>query len=156
METVYLETTIISYLTAWRSQQTVMAGRQDETRDWWDNHRSRYELFTSQLVLEEATRGDPVAAKRRLEILIGIPLLAQSKEIDVLAERLKVGISLPTKAEYDAFHIAVAAVHGMDYLLTWNCRHIANVKHRTTIESICRSAGFEPPLICTPAELMED
>ncbi len=156
METVYLETTIISYLTAWRSQQTVMAGRQDETRNWWDNHRSRYELFTSQLVLEEAARGDPAAAKRRLEILNGIPVLAQSEETDSLAEKLKIGISLPSKAEYDAYHIAVAAVHGMDYLLTWNCRHIANVKHRLTIESICRSAGFEPPLICTPSELMED
>ena len=86
----------------------------------------------------------------------GIPVLAQSEETDSLAEKLKIGISLPSKAEYDAYHIAVAAVHGMDYLLTWNCRHIANVKHRLTIESICRSAGFEPPLICTPSELMED
>ena len=156
METVYLETTIASYLTAWPSSKPVMAGQQIETREWWDDHRSRYRLFCSQLVLEEAARGDADAAKRRLEIMKEITVLTQSEETDSLAEELKFGISLPSRAEYDAYHIAIAAVHGMDYLLTWNCRHIANVKHRPTIESICRSAGFEPPLICTPSELMED
>lgn len=115
-----------------------------------------YDLFCSRLVLEEAKRGDPEAAKRRLEILNEIPLLKQSEETDSLAEELKIGLSLPPRAAYDAFHIAIAAVHGIDYLLTWNCRHIANVKLRPRIEAICRAAGFEPPLICTPAELMED
>ena len=156
MESVYLETTIASYLTAWRSSKRVMAGQQDQTHEWWNEHRLNYELFCSRLVLEGAKRGDPEAAKRCLEILNGIPLLKQSEETDSLAEKLKIGISLPPKAEYDAFHIAIAAVHGIDYLLTWNCRHIANVKLRPKIEAICRDAGFEPPLICTPSELMED
>lgn len=156
MESVYLETTIASYLTAWRSSKLVMAGQQDQTQEWWDHHRMNYELFCSRLVLEEAKRGDPEAAKRRLEILNGISLLRQSEETDSLADKLKIGLSLPPKAEYDAFHIAIAAVHGIDYLLTWNCRHIANVKLRPKIEAVCRAAGFEPPLICTPAELMED
>ncbi len=156
MESVYLETTIASYLTAWRSSKPVMAGQQDETHEWWNSHRQQYELFISDLVLEEAAEGDPDAANRRLEFLNEIPVLEQSEKTDALAKALFLGLSLPPKAEYDAFHIAVAAIHGMDYLLTWNCRHIANIKHRLKIESICRSAGYEPPLICTPSEMMED
>ena len=156
MESVYLETTIASYLTAWRSQKPVMAGQQDETHEWWNKHRQQYELFISDLVLEEAAGGDPDAAKRRLEILNGTSVLEQSEATDTLAKAIFIGLSLPQKAEYDAFHIAVATIHGIDYLLTWNCRHIANIKHRRKIESICRSAGYEPPLICTPTEMMEE
>ncbi len=156
MESVYLETTIASYLTAWRSSKPVMAGQQDQTREWWELHRQNYELFISDFVLEESAEGDPEAAKRRLELLNGIPILGHTTKVTSLASALMSGVSLPPKAEYDAFHIAIAAAHGIDYLLTWNCRHIANIKHRKKIESICRSAGFEPPLICTPAEMMED
>jgi predicted nucleic acid-binding protein len=156
MESVYLETTIASYLTAGRSSKPVMAGQQDETHEWWNKHRQKYELFISDLVLEEAAEGDPDAANRRLELLKDIPVLGQSTETDALAKALFMGISLPPKAEYDAFHIAVATIHGIDYLLTWNCRHIANIKHRLKIESICRSLGYEAPLICTPNEMMED
>jgi len=156
MESVDLETTIASYLTAWRSTKPIMAGQQDETHEWWTNHRQNYELFISDFVLEEASEGNPEPAKRRIELLKEIPVLGGSDELTSLANDLMVGISLPPKAEYDAFHIAIATVHGMDYLLTWNCRHIANIKYRLKIESICRSAGYEPPLICTPTEMMED
>jgi hypothetical protein len=107
-------------LTAWRSTKPVMAGQQDETHEWWNNHRQNYELFISDFVLEEASEGDPDAAKRRIELLKEIPVLGGSDEVTSLANGLMVGISLPPKAEYDAFHIAIATVHGMDYLLTWN------------------------------------
>ena len=156
METVYLETTIASYLTAWPSSKPVMAGQQDQTHEWWNNHRQQYELFISDFVLEESAAGDADAAKRRLELLDKIPVLGVTAEVTLLAKALIIGVSLPPKAEYDAFHIAIATVNGIDYLLTWNCRHIANIKHRLKIESICRSAGFEPPLICTPTQMMED
>ena len=110
----------------------------------------------SQSVLIEAANGDPDAARRRIDILEGIPILDNTEEADGLAQELLDGVPLPPKAELDALHIAIATVHGMDYLLTWNCRHIANAKHRARIETICYNAGYEPPIICTPSELMED
>jgi hypothetical protein len=119
---VYLETTIPSYLTAWRSPELVMAARQQITRDWWDHRRGNFDLFVSQLVLDEAAAGDPVAAAKRLEVLAGIPLLEPQDDTDVLVQSLLHGLSLPDRAAADAVHIALCVVNGMDFLLTWNAR----------------------------------
>ena len=154
MASVYLETTIPSYLTAWRSPELVMAARQQITRDWWDNRRHDFELFVSQLVIDEASAGDPDAAARRLEFLDGIPLLEPQDDTEVLVEALIRDLSLPDRAAADAVHIALAVVNGMDFLLTWNCTHIANAAFRPAIESACRSLGYEVPVICTPEELL--
>jgi predicted nucleic acid-binding protein len=153
---VYIETTIPSYLTAWRSPELVMAANQEATRSWWDTSRPKFDIFISALVLDEASSGDPAAAQRRMEIIREIPALDVSILAEELAARLLAASALPEKAKADALHIAIATVHGIDYLLTWNCKHIANATMRLKIESICRSSGYEPPIICTPLELMED
>ena len=153
---VYLETTIPSYLTAWRSPELVMAANQEATRSWWDMARVRFDVFISILVLDQASSGDSEAAKRRLAIIHEIPVLDISEQAEALAAKLLAGAALPIKAKADALHIAIATVHGMDYLLTWNCKHIANATMRLKIESICKSCGFVPPIICTALELMED
>jgi hypothetical protein len=149
---VYLETTIPSYLTAWPSRDLVRAAHQQITQEWWAL-RGNYELYASRLVVRECQAGDPQAAADRLAAMTGIPLLEQTAEAASLAEALLRDVPLPEKAASDALHIATAAVHGMDYLLTWNCTHIANVTFRPQIEAVCRAAGYEPPLICTPEEL---
>jgi predicted nucleic acid-binding protein len=154
--TVYIETTILSYLTAWRSPELVMAANQEATRNWWDGSRPGFDLFISQLVVAEAASGDAEAAQRRLAAIDGLPALDISRQVEELAARLLAGAALPEKAKNDALHIAVAAVHGVEYLLTWNCTHIANAVMRPRIEAICRAAGYEPPIICTPLELMKE
>lgn len=153
--TLYIETTIPSYLTAWKSTDLVMAGNQEATRSWWNEVRNNFSLFTSQVTIKEARAGNPEAAKRRLEILNGLPELEVSGVAENLANTLLQGAALPRKAEIDALHIAVASIHGMEYLLTWNCKHIANATMRPKIDTICRESGYEPPIICTPLELME-
>jgi hypothetical protein len=149
---VYVETTIPSYLTAWPSRDLVRAAHQQITQEWWAR-RGSYELYSSRLVVVECQAGDPQAAADRMAAMAGIPLLEQSPEVASLAEALLRDVPLPPKAASDALHIATAAVHGMEYLLTWNCTHIANVTFRPQIEAVCRAAGYEPPLICTPEEL---
>lgn len=150
--TVYVETTIPSYLTAWPSRDVVRAGEQQLTRDWW-MRRSNFELRVSSLVLLECGAGDSEAAALRLAALDGVPVLAQSPEAESLADALLRNVPLPSKAAADAMHIAVAAVNGVAYLLTWNCTHIANATLRPRIEGLCRQMGYEPPVICTPKEL---
>ena len=152
---VYLETSIISYLTSRPSRDLIIAAHQQITHDWWENHRHNFDLYVSQLVIEEAEAGDEVAAQRRLRALRGIPLLSLTEESVHLAEKLVRDGPIPPKAAVDAFHIAVATFHGMDYLLTWNFKHIANAVMRSGIEQVCRAAGYEPPIICTPQELLE-
>ena len=151
---VYLETTIPSYLTALPSRDLVMAAHQQITREWWQG-RERFELFISQIVLREASGGNAEAASRRMELVQGIPVLEVTEEASVLAEELVRRRALPESAAVDALHISVAVVNGLDYLLTWNCTHIANATIRGDVERICRSKGYEPPVICTPEELME-
>jgi predicted nucleic acid-binding protein len=152
---VYLETSVISYLTAWPSRDLVKAAHQEITREWW-SARARFELYVSQLLLDEASGGDREAARLRLESISGIPVLAASPEASVLAQQLVAQGSLPPKAAADALHIAIAAVNSVDYLLTWNCTHIANAAMRHKIEAICRRSGYEPVVLCTPEELMEE
>ncbi len=149
---IYVETTVPSYLAAWPSRDLIRAAHQQITREWWAK-RGAFELYTSRLVVKECQAGDSQAAADRLAVLAGIPLLEQAPDVADLAEALVQRVPLPAKAAADALHIAVAAVNGMDYLLTWNCTHIANVTLRSRIEAVCRAAGYEPPLICTPEEL---
>jgi|SRR3989304_5000873 len=150
---VYLETTIISYLAARPSRDIIIAAHQELTNEWWENRRKRFDLFVSQLVIQEAKSGDKEAARKRLGLLEPIPLLELNDKAISLA-RILMNDAIPPKAVEDALHIAVAAIHGMDYLLTWNCKHIANAEKEHAIATVCRSNNFEPPIICTPEELM--
>jgi predicted nucleic acid-binding protein len=150
--TVYIETTIPSYLTAWPSNNLLMAARQLSTKQWWDT-REQYSLFVSLIVQNECRGGDPIAAALRLEAIDGLLLLDQPKEVDILAARIAKAIQLPSKAGADAFHLALSAFHGIDYLLTWNCKHIANASLRKKIEEICWGEGYQPPVMCTPDSL---
>ncbi|MFM9961999.1 MAG: type II toxin-antitoxin system VapC family toxin [Planctomycetaceae bacterium] len=153
---VYIETTIISYLTAWRSPQLVMAANQETTRNWWDDERHKFDLFISEAVIQEASAGDPDAARRRLEAIQELPELPITDEARLLAQELIEQTPLPEKASVDALHVATATVNGMDYLLTWNCRHIANATLRNSMAEVCRLAGYEMPVICTPLELIQE
>ncbi len=152
---VYIETTVISYLTAQPARDVVIAGHQQSTRDWWRNATNRFELVASQLVLTEASAGDPEAARARLAALDSLTLLDATEEALELAQQLVNAGAVPAKAAEDAAHIAIAVVNGIEYLVTWNYRHIANATIRSQIETVCRNAGFEPAIICTPEELME-
>ena len=149
---VYIETSIPSYLTAWHSRDLIVAANQEMTKQWWDS-REEFDLYISALVTQEASAGDSTAAQKRLEHLAGIPELNITEEVENFAEILVQKAPLPEKARIDALHIAVAALNGMDYLLTWNCTHIANAILRPKLEAICREFGYEPPTICTPQEL---
>jgi hypothetical protein len=153
---VYLETTIPSYLTSRPSRDLLIAGHQQVTQIWWDDHRHDYELYISQLVIMECKAGNAGMAKKRMELLAGISALEIGPESLELARKLITIGPLPAKAENDAFHIAVAAVNAMDFLLTWNMRHIANAFMRRDIDALCRQSGFEPPVICTPDTLLAE
>ena len=154
MKSVYIETSIFSYLTARPSANVVSAARQRLTYDWWEKCRERFELFVSPLVEAEASRGDPNAAKRRIEAMQGIPSLEVVSQVSELTSLLLEKGALPQKAEDDAAHVSLAAVHEMDYLLTWNCRHIDNAEMKPVIRKVCSSYGVDCPEICTPEELL--
>lgn len=156
MKKVYLETSFISYLTARPSRDLVAAARQQITVEWWNRHRERFSLHVSGLVLREASLGNPLAAAARLAAASDIPVLTASVEAELLARTLLAEGTLPAKAQDDAAHIAIATVHGMDFLLTWNFRHIANAERREAVATVCRMAGYAPSVICTPEELDED
>ena len=152
--TVYLETTVISYLAASPSRDIVVGAHQQITRDWWER-RDRFELLTSQAVLDEASRGDTDAAGRRMGLLAELPVLTVSDEVIEFAELLLQAGVVPAKVRSDAIHIAAAAMNQIAYLVTWNCAHIANATVRGKIERTCQAAGLQAPIICTPEELME-
>lgn len=151
----YLETSVISYLSARPSRDLIVAANQQTTQDWWRIRKEDFEIFVSQLVIQESSSGDAEAVSRRLAALENIPLLDITDEAVSLAEKLVREKAIPEKAAEDALHIALSAVHGMDYLLTWNFKHIANATMRANVELICRLSGYEPPIICSPLELME-
>ena len=150
---VYIETTVVSYLTGAASRDLILAAHQQITREWWED-RLRFALYISEIVDQEAGGGDQSAAALRLQALKGIPVLELSSEARTLAKQLVTDGPLPERAAVDALHIAISVVNGMDFLLTWNCTHIANAAMRHRIEAVCRSLGYEPPVICTPEELM--
>jgi hypothetical protein len=154
MESVYLETTFISYLVARPSRDLLVAGHQQATQDWWANRRAAFECFVSQVVIEEASAGDPGEAQKRLAMIEELSALEVTTEAEELAQTILSRGALPTIAARDAAHIAVAAVHSVDYLLTWNCKHLANAQITRKIASVCQEMRYPMPLICTPEELM--
>jgi len=151
---VYIETTIPSYLVARPSRDLLIAAHQELTRDWWESRGPAFDLYVSELVLEEASAGDAAPAQKRLELLADIPVLALTEGIVKLAESLVAEGPIPPKAAGDALHIAIATSYACDYLLTWNCRHIANAEIQRLARWVVRRQGFELPAICTPEELM--
>ncbi len=156
MQTVYVETSIVSYLISRPSRDVRVAAWQEITIQWWEQDRSKYELFTSELVTAEAGGGDEDAARKRLDRLKDIPVLAIDDATKQFAAQLIRKGAVPPESQADALHIAVAAVHGLDYLLTWNCRHIDNAATKPLIRSISAIAGYRCPEICTPLELSSE
>lgn len=151
--TVYVETSIISYLAARPSKTILGAAHQQLTLAWWA-HRHNYDLFISQTVWRECSAGDPDAAARRLAALKGLGVLTVTEEIVTLAEALIAEGALPLKATDDALHIAIATLHRIDFLLTWNCRHIANPIIQEKVADFLENKGLFLPIICTPEELL--
>jgi hypothetical protein len=153
MESVYLETTVLSYLVARPSAAPLVAARQEMTRKWWDSRRGDFACFVSEVVIEEAGAGDAEQALRRLEVIAGMPKLSASPEAERLTEMFLEDV-LPQRAALDAAHLAIAAVAGVKFLLTWNCAHLANAQILDRLEPIALGAGFRLPRVCTPEELM--
>lgn len=151
---LYVETSVISYLAARPSRDLITAARQQLTHEWWRRRRPHFDVYVSQLVLDEASAGDPEAAARRANFLTGLPLLEVTSAALGLARRLLDAVGLPPQAAADALHIATSACPGMEYLVTWNSAHIANAEYRPRVERTCRAQGYEPPVLCTPDELM--
>ena len=153
---VYIETSVASYLTARPSRDLIVAAHQEITAEWWANQRRRFDLYISELVLREASKGDPAAAARRIAELAGIPLLPIDGAVQELARSFVERRIVPENVVEDALHIAVAASQGMDFLLTWNCRHIANAEVIERLEAACLKLGLLLPTLCTPEQLMGD
>lgn len=137
------------------SNNLITAGRQQLTRRWWEHERDDYDLLVSEFVLSEAAGGDPGTARLRLDALVGIPEVRLPHDAEALARALIKPGPIPIKAALDASHIAAAVAGGADYLLTWNFKHLANAALRKRIDQICRSSGYDPPVICTPEELSQ-
>jgi predicted nucleic acid-binding protein len=154
MESVYLETSFISYLVARASRDVIVAGHQQTTQEWWANRRGEFECSVSQVVMDEASAGDPAEVQKRLAIIGGLPVLEITEEAESLAEAIMAAGLLPPHAVRDAAHVAVAAVHAIDFLLTWNCKHLANAQIARRIALVCEKLGQRMPVICTPDELM--
>lgn len=154
MESVYLETTFISYLAARPSRDVVVAAHQQTTHDWWDTRRSVFECYVSQVVVDEASLGDPSEVQKRLEIIRDLPVLEVTQSAEAVARAIMESGILPPKAVRDGAHVATAAVHGIDYLVTWNCRHLANAQITRRIQEACDRLSERMPVICTPEELM--
>ncbi|HEV7505090.1 MAG TPA: type II toxin-antitoxin system VapC family toxin [Thermoanaerobaculia bacterium] len=152
---LYVETSIVSYLTAQPSRDIITAARQQLTRDWWQTTRGDFDLYISAFVIREASSGNREAAALRIEALRDLPEIALTEEVDLFSEELMKKVPLPEKAAVDALHIAASVIGGMEYLLTWNFKHLANAVIRRKIDQVCRLRGFEPCIICTPEELLE-
>jgi len=155
-ESVYIETTVVSYLTSRPSRDVIIAAHQELTRQWWEIRSSAFDLFVSELVSEESVRGNPEAASKRLSIVDKIPILKiTDAAVDLSGQLVSAGL-VPSESTADSLHIAIAAVNGVDYILTWNCKHLANATLRYRIEGLVEGTGFACPIICTPEELMEN
>ncbi|MCD4784948.1 MAG: type II toxin-antitoxin system VapC family toxin [Candidatus Eremiobacteraeota bacterium] len=151
---LYLETTIPSYLISRPSRDLIVAAHQQITRDWWEKRRLDFEIFISQFVLDEAGQGDEEASQKRLETLSEFNILDITDEVTNLTAEILLSGIIPQKSATDAAHIAIATIHKMNFLLTWNCAHLANAEIWIAIYSVCGSKGYECPIICTPEELM--
>lgn len=153
-KSVYIESSVISYLTARPSRDLVIAGHQAVTADWWDDHRMRYDVHVSPLVVEEISAGDAAAAAERLRLIADVPSVAIEAEAESLALALLAANAVPANSTRDALHIAIAATQGMDYLITWNFRHINNASTRTMVVNAVSDFGLVCPVLCSPEELM--
>lgn len=153
--TVYVETTVIGHLVGRIVADPIVAGRQAVTRQWWATSNTKHQLFVSLLVADECRAGDPAAAAERISTLNSLDFLDILPEVHQLANQLMAGHAIPLTEPRDAAHVSLAAMHGIQYLVTWNFKHIANPSTRSVIELICRRAGYSPPIICTPDELLE-
>jgi predicted nucleic acid-binding protein len=153
---VYVETSVISYLTGRPSRDETVHAHQMLTQQWWQGRGAEYELFISEYVIAEASKGDPMAAQQRLQALQGLSEIATSTDAEQLATVLIERGALPTNSRLDALHLAVSAVQGMDLLLTWNFKHLANAAAILKAEAICRDCGYEPPRIITPLQMIGD
>lgn len=156
MNAIYIETSVVSFLRQRPASHVVAAARQLLTRRWWDLERFKYQLVTSQYVIDEAALGDPELASERLELLRDLPLLALDEEIQTIADEIMRRAILPLKAQVDALHISIAAYHRIDFLLTWNCTHIANARILPRLHAVLRDLGHAMPIICTPEEMVDD
>lgn len=154
MESVYVETTVLSYLAAQPSRDLLVAAHQQATRDWWRDRRKHFNCFVSQVVIDEAAAGDAQAAAARTDLVQQLPVLEATEEAERLTEAILASGVMPLRAVRDAAHIAVAAVNAVDYLLTWNCKHLANAQIMRKVSVVCNARGLAMPLICTPEELM--
>lgn len=152
---VYIETTVVSYLTARRSRDLVVAAHQQVTLEWWESALPLLDPFVSVTVIEEASRGEPEAARLRLEKISNFPVLEVTREVRDLADLYFAQTHIPEKARADAYHLALATFHGMDFLVSWNFTHILGAMVRTVIQDVNESHGIHTPFICTPEELME-
>ena len=152
--TVYIETSVISYLTARPSRDARIAANQKATHEWWQNERHGFNLVSSLLVLDEIRQGDHVAATARLSIFEPLRLVRSTFDADRLTSSLLANLALPEKARVDAAHIAIAAVNSIDFLLTWNCQHINNVFQKPRIRAVCADSGFRCPEICSPVDMI--
>ena len=152
--TVYVETSVFGYLAGRPSRDLIVAARQQRTHAWWQTRRTAFDLYVSQDVLDEATAGDPRVATKRAEFLATVPVLDMPDGVADLAAALIKGVPIPPKAAADAAHIAVAAYHRIDFLMTWNLAHIANAELRRRIEAVCLASGYGAPILCTADELM--
>ncbi|RKU15442.1 DNA-binding protein [Candidatus Poribacteria bacterium] len=156
---VYIETSVISYLTSRPSSNIGIRGCQYFTRYWWENFaEQQFELVSSPIVHQEVSLGDREVSQKRLEILGKLTLLDAPKEtLDSLSDALINAGALPLKARIDSFRIAIAAINSVEYLATWNFKHIANINKIPLIQQVCQKAGYQPPILCTPQQLlMED
>lgn len=156
MDTVYLETTVVGHIAGRLHPDPLIAARQQFARSWWAGVSAKYRVFISQLVIDECSGGDAEAARERLNVVEQLELLEVNDEVEQLANKLTAAGAIPPSEPRDALHLAVAAFHGIQYLVSWNFRHIVNAAMRTRIESVFRQAGVEPPIICTPEELAGD
>jgi hypothetical protein len=154
MESVYLETTFISYLVARPSRDLLVAAHQQITQEWWADRRSAFDCWLSQVVIDEASAGDAAEVQKRLAVISSLPALQVTTEAKSLAQAIMAAGILPAHAFPDASHVAVSAIHALDYLLTWNCKHLANAQIARRIALVCQKQGHRMPIICTPEELM--
>jgi predicted nucleic acid-binding protein len=155
-EKVYIETSIISYYAARPSRDLIIAARQEITHEIWPVLQEKFDIYISALVLQEASRGDSVAAEKRLSAVSDIPILEITPEVQALAQSLISEKVIPTESEEDALHIAVASINGMEFLLTWNFSHINNALMKSRIVTVIENQGYVPPEICSPEELFGD
>ncbi len=156
MKTVYVESSVIGYLTARPGRDIVVSARQAITTEWWEDCRDSFEIFISELVIEEVGSGDSIAAQKRLAITEKLPILEATRNAKELAEKLVTGKAIPPSSTEDALHISIAAVQRIDFLLTWNFKHINNATTRENISEIIRENGYTCPVLCSPEELLNE